>query len=108
MAVATAPAQAAGIVTEPNNQPVPVAVAPVKLKKGAKKADRSGKDDEEPGSSQETETEIITWSLSLSELRDMRKDFSHHPGEHIVTWLLQCWDNRASSLELEGKEAKQL
>ena len=38
----------------------------------------------------------------------MRKDFSHHPGEHIATWLLQCWDNRASSLELEGKEAKQL
>ncbi|KAK4820379.1 hypothetical protein QYF61_025455 [Mycteria americana] len=28
--------------------------------------------------------------------------------EHIVTWLLRCWDNRASSLELEGREAKQL
>jgi len=38
----------------------------------------------------------------------MRKDFSHHPGEHIVTWLLWCWDNGASSLELEVKEAKQL
>jgi len=38
----------------------------------------------------------------------MQKDFSHHPGEHIATWLLQCWDNGASSLELEGKEAKQL
>jgi len=38
----------------------------------------------------------------------MRKDFSRHPGEHIVTWLLRCWDNRASSLELEGKEDKQL
>ncbi|KAK4806889.1 hypothetical protein QYF61_012610 [Mycteria americana] len=38
----------------------------------------------------------------------MRKDFSRRPGEHIVTWLLRCWDNRASSLELEGKEAKQL
>jgi len=38
----------------------------------------------------------------------MRKDFSHHPGEHTVTWLLQCWDNGARSLELEGKEAKQL
>ncbi|KAK4813981.1 hypothetical protein QYF61_003814 [Mycteria americana] len=49
-----------------------------------------------------------TRSLSLSELRDMRKDFSRHPGEHIVTWLLRRWDNGASSLELEGKEAKQL
>jgi len=38
----------------------------------------------------------------------MRKDFSHHPGEHIVTWLLRCWDNGASSLELEGREAKEL
>ncbi|KAK4810980.1 hypothetical protein QYF61_014452 [Mycteria americana] len=38
----------------------------------------------------------------------MRKDFSRHPGEHIVTWLLRCWDSGASSLELEGKEAKQL
>ena len=38
----------------------------------------------------------------------MRKDFNRDPGEHIVTWLLQCWDNGASSLELEGKEAKQL
>ncbi|GAB0209563.1 hypothetical protein GRJ2_003422000 [Grus japonensis] len=38
----------------------------------------------------------------------MWKDFSRLPGEHIVTWLLQCWDNRASSLELEGREAKQL
>jgi len=38
----------------------------------------------------------------------MRKDFSRHPGKHIVTWLLRCWDNGASSLELEGKKAKQL
>ncbi|KAK4807196.1 LOW QUALITY PROTEIN: hypothetical protein QYF61_024316 [Mycteria americana] len=38
----------------------------------------------------------------------MRKDFSHRPGEHVVTWLLRCWDNGASSLELEGKEAKEL
>jgi len=103
-AVAAAPA--AGIAAEPNNQPVPVAVAPVKLKKDAKKADRSGRDDDEPGSSREIE--IITRSLSLSELRDMRKDFSRHPGKHIVTWLLRCWGNGASSLALEGKEAKQL
>jgi len=107
-AAAPAPAPAAGIAAEPNDQPVPVAVAPVNLKKDAKRADRSGRDDNEPGSSREIETEIITQSLSLGELRDMRKDFSRHPGEHIATWLLWCWDNGASSLELEGKEAKQL
>jgi len=87
---------------------VQVAVAPVKLKKDAKRADRSGGDDNEPGSSREAETAIITRSLSLGELRDTRKDVSRHPGEHIVTWLLRCWGNGASSLELEGKEAKQL
>jgi len=97
-AVAAAPAPVTGTVIEPNDQPVTVAVAPVKLKKDAKRADHSGRDDNDPGSSQGIETEIITRSLSLSELRDMRKDFSHHPGEHIVTWLLRCWDNGASSL----------
>jgi len=103
-AAALAPAPAAGIAAEPNDQPVPVAVAPVKLKKDTKKSGHSGQDREKPGSSQETE--IITRSLSLSELRHMRKDFSRHPGEHIVTWLMHCWDNGASSLELESKEAK--
>ncbi|KAK4826605.1 hypothetical protein QYF61_010405 [Mycteria americana] len=71
------------------------------------------REDEKAGPSQgedEEEEELInkmetTRSLSLSELR---KDFSCHPGKHIVTWLLQCWDNGPSSLELEGKEAKQL
>jgi len=59
-AVVAAPALAAGIVVEPEKQPVLVAVAPVKLKKETKKADRSGRDDDEPGSSREIETEIIT------------------------------------------------
>jgi len=59
-AAAPAPAPAAGISAEPNDQPVPVAVAPVKLKKDAKRADRSGRDDHEQGSSQEIETEIMT------------------------------------------------
>ncbi|KAK4828440.1 hypothetical protein QYF61_026597 [Mycteria americana] len=31
-----------------------------------------------------------------------------HIGNHVVIWLLRCWDNGASSLELEGKEGKQL
>jgi len=38
----------------------------------------------------------------------MWKDFSCHPDEHIVTWWLWFWDNGASNLELEGREAKQL
>ncbi|GAB0209749.1 hypothetical protein GRJ2_003440600 [Grus japonensis] len=81
-------------------------------KKYTRKSVRLVKDDDESGPSQEQEEEpepeVITRSLSLRELRDMRKDFSHLPGEHIITWLLCCWDNGASSLELEGREAKQV
>jgi len=67
-AAAPAPVPAAGIAAEPNDQPVPLAVDPVKLKKDAKRADHSGRDDDEPGSSREIGTEIITRSLSLGEL----------------------------------------
>lgn len=40
--------------------------------------------------------------------KDMWPVFRLHPGLHIVTWLLWCWDNRAGSLKLEGREARQL
>ncbi|GAB0205180.1 hypothetical protein GRJ2_002983600 [Grus japonensis] len=100
-----------GTVSQPKDQPIPVSVAPIHKKKYTRKSVRLVKDDDEPGPSreqEEPEPEVITRSLSLSELRDMRKDFSRLPGEHIITWLLRCWDNGASSLELEGREAKQL
>ncbi|GAB0209877.1 hypothetical protein GRJ2_003453400 [Grus japonensis] len=106
------PTPATGTAAEPKDQPIPVSVAPIQKKKYTRKSVRLVKDDDEPGPSreqeEETEPEVITRSLSLSELRDMRKDFSRRPGKHIITWLLQCWDNGASSLELEGREAKQL
>ncbi|KAK4822911.1 hypothetical protein QYF61_023274 [Mycteria americana] len=54
---------------------------------------------------QEAET---TWSVTSSELRDVRKDYSCQPGERIAAWLLRCWDSGANSQQLEGKEAKQL
>ncbi|GAB0204778.1 hypothetical protein GRJ2_002943400 [Grus japonensis] len=101
-----------GAAAEPENQPVLVLVTCIQKKKYTKKSVCLVKDDNEPGPSQEqeeeAEPEVITQTLSLSELRDTQKDFSCHPGEHIVTWLLQCWDNGASSPELEGREAKQL
>ncbi|KAK4815958.1 hypothetical protein QYF61_010452 [Mycteria americana] len=100
---------------QPGNQPVSVSVTPIHKKKSWKqKSARLEREDEKAGPSLgEEEEELVdemenTRFLSLSELQDMRKDFSRRPGEHVVTWLLQCWDNGASSLELEGKEAKQL
>ncbi|GAB0209297.1 hypothetical protein GRJ2_003395400 [Grus japonensis] len=105
-------APATGTVAEPKDQPIPVSVAPIHKKKYTRKSVRLVKDDDESGPSreqeEEPEPEVITRSLSLRELRDMRKDFGPLPGEHIITWLLRCWDNGASSLELEGREAKQL
>ncbi|KAK4811163.1 hypothetical protein QYF61_019794 [Mycteria americana] len=106
-----------GAAAEPGNQPVPVSVTPIHKKKSWKrKSAHLEREDEKAGSSQgeeEEEEEVVnetetTRSLSLSELRDMQKIFSCCPGKHIVTWLLRCWDNRASSLELEGREAKHL
>ncbi|KAK4810672.1 hypothetical protein QYF61_007472 [Mycteria americana] len=105
------------IAVQTGNEPVSVSVAPIHKKKSWKrKSARLEREDERAGPSQgevEEEEELVnetetTRSLSLSELRDMQKDFSRRPGEHIATWLLRCWDSRASSLELEGKEAKQL
>ncbi|KAK4825473.1 hypothetical protein QYF61_027628 [Mycteria americana] len=62
---------------------------------------------------EEEETEIInetetTRFLSLSELRDMQKDFSCQANDLILSWLVRCWDIGASGQELEGKEARQL
>ncbi|KAK4807067.1 hypothetical protein QYF61_018408 [Mycteria americana] len=105
------------IAVQTGNEPLSVSVAPIHKKKSWKrKSARLEREDEgaEPSQGEEEEEEELvnetetTRSLSLSELRDMRKDFSRHPGEHIVTWLLRCWDSGANSLELEGKEAKQL
>lgn len=52
------------------------------------------------------ETELLEenhLTLMLDELWDMERDFSHSCGEHIATWLLQCWDNGDQSLDLVGK-----
>ncbi|GAB0208850.1 hypothetical protein GRJ2_003350700 [Grus japonensis] len=98
----------AGPVDPWREEPMPGQGQPTTTRKSV----RLVKDDDELGPSreqeEEPEPEVITQSLSLSELRDMWKDFSRLPGEHIITWLLRCWDNGASSLELEGREAKQL
>ena len=114
---AVTPTPATGPAAEPGNQAVPVSVTPIHKKKSWKrKSARLEREDERAGPSEgekeeeeehvnETET---TRSLSPSELRDMREDISRRPGEHVVSWLLRCWDNGVSSLELEGKEAKQL
>ena len=48
------------------------------------------------------------WLLTLSELQNLQKDYSHCPGEHIATWLLRFWGGGTSTLNLTGSEAKKL
>ncbi|XP_071892181.1 uncharacterized protein [Anas platyrhynchos] len=118
-------------VTTPEDRPSMGSVAPiVKTKQWKRKSARLVREEafakeegeeKKAGSSkavtsqhhQGGETKLIdesetTRSLSLSELQEIRKDFSRHPGEHILTWLLRCWDTGANSQQLEGSEAKQL
>ncbi|GAB0192637.1 hypothetical protein GRJ2_001729100 [Grus japonensis] len=78
---------ATGTVAEPKDQPIPVSVAPIHKKKYTRKLVRLVKDDDESGPSreqEESEPEVITRSLSLSELRDMRKDFGMSPEEEVT------------------------
>ncbi|XP_021236236.1 uncharacterized protein LOC110389699 [Numida meleagris] len=51
---------------------------------------------------------LTTCPLKMTELRVLRKDFTQHPGERIVTWLLRCWDSGANSALLDSTEACQL
>ena len=44
----------------------------------------------------------------MNEIRGLRKVFSRHPNEPIVTWLLRCWDSGANSVWLDSREARQL
>ncbi|KAK4810931.1 hypothetical protein QYF61_013339 [Mycteria americana] len=83
---------ATGTAAESGNQPVPVSVDPIHKKKSWKrKSTRLEREDEKAGPSQGEEEEKeelmdemeTTRSLSLNELRDMRRDFSHRPGEHV-------------------------
>ncbi|KAK4817217.1 hypothetical protein QYF61_003741 [Mycteria americana] len=91
---AVTPTPATGTVAEPGNQPMPVSVAPIHKKKSWKRKSAClERDDEKAGPSrgeEEEEEELInktetTRSLSPNELRDMRKNFSHHPGKWTTT-----------------------
>ncbi|RMC18995.1 hypothetical protein DUI87_03594 [Hirundo rustica rustica] len=90
-------------------QSKPVAVAPVQKKKSKSKSVRIVTDEDVAGSShpaEETEPEIITCSLSLGELRDLRKEFTRQANESILTWLLCIWDAAANDTILNRSEAR--
>ncbi|KAF4795792.1 hypothetical protein TURU_090061 [Turdus rufiventris] len=97
-------------VTEPE-QPRPVADATIQKKKSKSKSVWIVTDKDVAGPShpaEETDPEIITHSLSLSELRDQQREFTHQTNESILTWLLCIWDTAANDTILDGSEARQL
>ncbi|RMC16748.1 hypothetical protein DUI87_06342 [Hirundo rustica rustica] len=82
-----------------------------KKKKSKSKSVRIMTDEDVAGpshSAEETEPEIITRSLSLGELRDLRREFTRQTNESILTWLLRIWDAAANDTILDGSEARQL
>jgi len=79
-----------------------VLVAPAAKRKYRRKSEQG--DD----TSSSAETEMIVCSLPLEVQRGIKKDFSHHEGEPLTTWLVQCWGNRTDSFDLEDREAIQL
>lgn len=95
----------------PQEQPVLRAVACIQKKKSKTKSVHVVSDEKEAGPSQqeeETGPEIITQTLSLSELRDMQKDFSLQSGEPLVTWVLLYWAIVARDMKLDGSDTLQL
>ncbi|RMC09651.1 hypothetical protein DUI87_13437 [Hirundo rustica rustica] len=83
----------------------------VSKKKSKSKSVRIMTDEDVAGPShpaEETEPEIITRSLSLGELRDLRREFTCQTNESILTWLLRIWDAAANDTILDGSEARQL
>ena len=46
--------------------------------------------------------------MKMNKIHGLRKDFTRHPNEPIVTWLLRCWDSGANSVLLNSREACQL
>lgn len=95
----------------PQEQPVLRAVACIQKKKSKTKSVHVVSDEKEAGPSQqeeETGPEIITQTLSLSELRDMQKDYSLQSGEPLVTWVLLYWAVVARDMKLDGSDTLQL
>ncbi|RMB92860.1 hypothetical protein DUI87_30754 [Hirundo rustica rustica] len=92
-------------------QPKPVAVAPIQKKKSKSKSVRIVTDEDVAGPlhpAEEREPEIITCSLPLGELCDLRREFTRQTNESILTWLLHIWDAAANDTILDGSEARQL
>lgn len=91
----------------PQEQPVLRAAAHIQKKKSKSKSVHVVSDEEEAGPSEQEEEagpEIITQTLSLSELQDMQKDFSLQSGEPLVTWVLWCRAVVAHYMKLDGND----
>ncbi|KAM9575877.1 uncharacterized protein ACIB01_003549 [Guaruba guarouba] len=126
--IAATPTPVEGTAAEPKDQSVPVSVASIirrckqkatrvvmededlmpLLEGAASEQEEDDEEDDAEDDAEDDEEDETSQFPSLTELRYMRKDFTRLPGEHIITWLLRCWDNGADIYKLEGMEAKML
>lgn len=66
-------------------------------------------EDREPGPSQPAdEWEIITESLSLESLHNLRKDLTWQPNESLLSWLIWVWDTASNGRIFNSTEARHL
>lgn len=52
----------------------------------------------EEESDEEEISVTVCRSLKMTEIEGVRKEFTRHQNESLVTWLLRCWDSWDGSL----------
>ncbi|XP_016160607.1 PREDICTED: uncharacterized protein LOC107604341 [Ficedula albicollis] len=108
-----------------DNMPQPMAVAASKRGgKCSKKTDRpvvDDDDDDDAGEGPSTPPDIKSGakttsmraeanneSLSIKDLRGLRKDYTRRPDKSIISWLVRLWDAAGEATVLDGTEARHL
>ncbi|XP_021239577.1 uncharacterized protein LOC110391946 [Numida meleagris] len=86
---------------DPGEGPSPKPPAPRRAREETK---RHGEESEEEGGTATTARQ----PLDRTEIQGWRNEFARRPNEAVVSWLVRCWDRGASSLILDGNEARQL
>ncbi|RMC17953.1 hypothetical protein DUI87_04827 [Hirundo rustica rustica] len=102
------------LAAKADSKPKPLAVAPAK--KHAHKTEQPVDDDdprEGPSPKSEakassTGSEANIDSLSLNDLRGLRKDYRRQPDESIISWLVRLWDAAGEATILDGTEVRHL
>ncbi|XP_056369492.1 uncharacterized protein LOC130264894 [Oenanthe melanoleuca] len=120
-AVVNTPGSRTGMKLESKLQPMAVATS-TRSGKCTKKTDWPVEDDDEdagegPSTPPDVKSRVKTTgvrsetnneSLSLKDLRGLRKDYTRQPDESIISWLVRLWDAAGEATILDGTEVRHL